>query len=203
MKVVEIFLAGLGVGLSLIVAIGAQNAYVMRQGIRREGVLTVVLICILSDVLLIGLGTAGMGAFIGEHERVLLLVTWAGVAYLVWFAIRAFRSAASPGALRVEDAAPSRGTVSGTTLAMTYLNPQVYLDTVVMLGSIAARYGGARWVFASGAVSASVVWFIGLGAAAAALAGPLGKPRTWRIIDVGVGAIVLLVAVRMAVSGMG
>ncbi len=194
-------MAGLGVGLSLIVAIGAQNAYVLRQGIRREGILIVVGICILSDVFLIGLGTAGMGALITAHESLMLLVTWAGAAYLIWFAVRSFRSAMRPGALRVEDA-PSRGAVSTTTLSITYLNPQVYLDTVVMVGSVAARYGSGRWVFASGAVSASVLWFVALGGAAAALAGPLSSRRTWRVIDVVVGIVVTVIALRLVALGL-
>lgn len=199
----ETYLAGMGVGLSLIVAIGAQNAYVLRQGMRRDRILTVVLICIASDALLITVGTAGLGSLLDGHERVLAVVTWLGAAYLLWFAVRSFKAARSPGALQVDGGETRRGSVAGTTLAITYLNPHVYLDTVVMLGGIAARYGAARWTFATGAFSASLLWFVGLAAGAAALAGPLASSRTWRWIDLSVGVIVLLVAARLVSQALG
>ncbi len=192
-------LAGMLTGLALIVAIGAQNAFVLRQGIRREHALTVVLVCIGADALLIGLGTAGVGALVESHPRALRVVTWVGVAYLVAYGLLSLRRAVSPGALSAT-APASRGSVLLTTLAITFLNPHVYLDTVVMLGSIANGFDERRWVFAAGAAIGSLVWFTGLGLGARRLAGPLGRPRTWQVLDGLIGATMLMIAARLAVA---
>ncbi len=190
-------LAGMLTGLALIVAIGAQNAFVLRQGVRREHVLPVVLVCIGADALLIGLGTAGVGALVESHPRALQVVTWVGVAYLVGYGLLSLRRAFSPGALAA--AAPaSRGSVVLTTLAITFLNPHVYLDTVVMLGSVANGFGESRWAFATGAATGSLVWFTGLGLGATRLAGPLGHPRTWQVLDGLIGVTMLGIAARLA-----
>lgn len=190
-------LAGLFAGLSLIIAIGAQNAWVLRQGIRREHVGTVVALCALSDVLLITAGTLGVGALVTTFPVVLVVLKWGGVAYLLWFAFTSFRSAVRPRALT--DAAPrSAGSVAATTLALTFLNPHVYLDTVVLLGSLANQHGPDRWVFAGGAMVGSVVWFTGLGFGARALARPLAKPGVWRAIDTVIGVVMVGIAFTLA-----
>lgn len=192
-----VFLTGLGTGLGLIVAIGAQNAYVIRQGLRREHVGVVVAICLVADVLLIAAGTLGVGSLVRQAPWVLEALRWGGVAYLAWFGIRAFLAALRPGALDEEGARP-RGSVATTAAALTFLNPHVYLDTVLMVGSLANQFDGARWVFATGAMCASSLWFPCLGFGARRLAGPLARPATWRLIDVGVGVVMLGVAARLA-----
>lgn len=193
------FLPGLLAGLSLIIAIGAQNAFVLRQGLRREHVGAVVAICIAADVVLIAAGTAGIGVLVERFPAVLTGLRWAGAAYLVWFAIGSFRSAARPGAL-ASAGARSRKSVATTTLALTFLNPHVYLDTVVMLGSLANQQGSERWVFAAGAMLASALWFSGLGFGAHKLAGPLGKPATWRVLDAVIGVVMLALAAYLALG---
>src|SRR5699024_5452124 len=139
---------GMLTGLALIVAIGAQNAFVMRQGLRREHLLAVVLICIAADAALILLGTAGVGVVVSAHPGLVRVVTWAGTAYLVGYGLLSLRRAARPGGLSVDNAPASRGSVVLTALALTFLNPHVYLDTVLMLGSIANGFGEQRWAFA-------------------------------------------------------
>lgn len=195
------YLTGLVTGLSLIVAIGAQNAYVLRQGLRREHVGEVVLICAVSDLLLIAAGTLGIGTLVRYVPWLLVALTWGGVAYLVWFAYRSFRSARHPAALASSEGA-GRASVVATALALTYLNPHVYLDTVVMLGTLATQQDAGRWVFAAGAGTGSVAWFAALGFGARALSGPLGKPRTWQVVDVLVGLTMLAVAARLALEAL-
>ncbi len=211
------FFSGLGLGLSLIVAIGAQNVYVLRQGIRREHVALVVIICALSDAVLIIAGVAGLGFIV---ERAPWLVTAArvlGAAFLLGYAALAARRAwrgeesldigdeqrtagarrdASPSTLRTTRVATSATSVALTVLALTWLNPHVYLDTVLMLGSIAATHGADRWWFAGGAVLASGLWFTALGFGARFLARRLDSQRSWRILD----AIIAVVMSTIAVS---
>lgn len=189
-------LAGALTGLTLIVAIGAQNAFVLRQGIRREHLLPVLLICITADALLIGLGTAGVGAVVSDHPDLVRVVTWAGAAYLVGYGLLALRRAGRPEGLEAT-AVASRGSVVLTTLAITFLNPHVYLDTVLMLGSIANGFGEARWTFATGAMVGSAIWFTGLGLGARALAEPLSRPGTWRALDGIIGVTMIGLAVRL------
>ncbi|HRO31300.1 LysE/ArgO family amino acid transporter [Citricoccus sp.] len=189
--------AGLMTGLALIVAIGAQNAFVLRQGIRREHVGVVVALCMVSDAVLILGGTAGIGAVVSRFPWALDVLRWGGAAYLTWWAVRSFISALKPSSLTAE-APRSRGSVIATTLALTYLNPHVYLDTVVLLGSLANQHGPeARWVFAIGAVVGSVAWFSALGYGARALSGPLNSPRTWRVVDVVIGVVMLALAINL------
>lgn len=194
-----IWATGLFTGLALIIAIGAQNAFVLRQGIRREHVGSVVAICIASDALLILGGTAGIGALVSRFPEVLTVLRWGGAAYLVWFAVRSFQAALKPAALTAE-APRTRGSVITTTLALTYLNPHVYLDTVVLLGSLANQHDGARWVFAAGAVVGSVAWFTALGYSARALSGALSNPRTWRVVDIVIGVVMLALAVKLVLG---
>jgi len=183
-------------GLALIVAIGAQNAFVLRQGIRREHVGVVVLLCMVCDAVLILAGTAGIGTLVTRAPVVLDVLRWGGAAYLLWWAVRSFASALRPAALTAEEPR-SRGSVVATTLALTLLNPHVYLDTVVLLGTLANEQGDARWVFAAGAVTGSVVWFGALGYGARALSGVLASPRTWRVVDAVVGVVMLTLAISL------
>ncbi len=192
-------LAGFLTGLSLIVAIGAQNAFVLRQGIRVEHVGVVVAICALSDLALIAAGTLGIGVIVTAVPWALVALKWLGAAYLSWFAVGSFRSALHAQGLQ-ESAARSRGSIVTTTLALTFLNPHVYLDTVVMLGNLANQQGAQRWAFASGAGLASIVWFSGLGFGARAFAGPLAKPAVWRVIDVAIGVVMMVLAVVLVAS---
>ncbi|GAA1156302.1 LysE/ArgO family amino acid transporter [Ornithinicoccus hortensis] len=187
---------GFATGLSLIVAIGAQNAFVLRQGLRREHLGVVIAVCAVADFLLIGLGTAGVGALVASHPRLLTAITWAGAAYLLWFAARSARSALHPVGL-TPDRPTSRGSVLGTALALTFLNPHVYLDTVLMLGTLASAQGDARWVFAGGAMAASLLWFPALGLGARALARPLASPTTWRVVDGLVAVVMVALAARL------
>ncbi|WP_344122517.1 LysE/ArgO family amino acid transporter [Kocuria aegyptia] len=188
---------GLMSGLALIVALGAQNAFVLRQGIRREHVGVVVALCAVSDAVLILGGTAGIGALVSRFPEALDVLRWGGAAYLTWWAVRSFVSALRPSSLTAE-APRSRGSVIATTLALTYLNPHVYLDTVVLLGSLANQHGpDARWIFAGGAVLGSVVWFSALGYGARALSGVLSSPRTWRVVDLVIGVVMLALAVSL------
>ncbi|MGQ4443423.1 LysE/ArgO family amino acid transporter, partial [Streptomyces violaceoruber] len=157
--------AGFGTGLSLIVAIGAQNAFVLRQGVRRDAVLAVVGICALSDAVLIALGVGGVGAVVVAWPGALTAVGWIGGAFLLCYGALAARRVFRPsGALRADGAAAgSRRRAVLTCLALTWLNPHVYLDTVFLLGSVAADRGPLRWTFGLGAAAASLVWFAALG----------------------------------------
>ena len=194
------YVTGVLTGLGLIVAIGAQNAYVLRQGIHRQHVAIVVAICALSDALLIILGVAGVGALIADHPTALNIMKWLGAAYLVWFAITSFRSALKPQALELSGPVKRSGVIA-TTLALTYLNPHVYLDTVLMLGNIANQHGAdGRWWFAGGAVTGSIVWFSALGFGARAVAPLMSKPSVWRVLDVIIGCMMLLIAVLLVRS---
>ncbi|HWU33048.1 MAG TPA: LysE/ArgO family amino acid transporter, partial [Marmoricola sp.] len=159
-------LAGFATMLSLIVAIGAQNAYVLRQGILRSHVGVIVIICAASDVILIFAGVSGIGAIVGRSGVLLEAVRWFGVAFLLWYAIAALRRASHAEALSVAEGTPeSRGRVIGRAVALTWLNPHVYLDTVLLIGSIAATHDGSggRWWFGVGAGIGSVLWFNLLG----------------------------------------
>ncbi len=243
--------AGLGLGLSLIAAIGAQNLFVLRQGIRREHVFTVAAICSLSDLALIFVGVSGIGAVLQAVPWLVDVIRWAGAAFLVVYGLLAARRALRPSGealvagqaqsssagrggaerrletahslpantgsrdapsslLDQRDDAPSslldrrgnattsvlvrRGVTATvlTALALTWLNPHVYLDTVFLLGSVANTHGDARWVFAAGAGAASILWFFGLAYGARLLGGVLGSPRAWRVLD-GVIAVVMIV----------
>jgi L-lysine exporter family protein LysE/ArgO len=246
-------LAGLGLGLGLIVAIGAQNAFVLRQGIRREHVLPVVLICIGSDAVLIVAGVAGAGALFTAVPWLTSAARWGGALFLFGYAVLAARralrrpdqdaeglrvdsnavgqvSAAGKGAerhcpptsgQRASDRAgaatlaiDSRTTtavivsepgrllaVIGTALAFTWLNPHVYLDTFVLLGSVGSSHGQARWAFAAGAILGSTLWFSALGVAARALAPVFARAVAWRVLDGIIAVVMTAVATGLLVGG--
>ncbi|EKX66971.1 amino acid transporter [Streptomyces ipomoeae] len=195
--------AGFGTGLSLIVAIGAQNAFVLRQGIHRDAVLPVVAVCALSDVVLIALGVGGVGALVVAWPEALTAVALAGGGFLLVYGALAARRALRPGgdALRAETGtAGSRRRAVLTCLALTWLNPHVYLDTVFLLGSIAADQGPLRWTFGLGAATASLCWFAGLGFGARLLSRFLSRPRAWRVLD-GLVAVTMLGIGGMLIAG--
>jgi L-lysine exporter family protein LysE/ArgO len=203
------FLAGLGLGLSLIVAIGAQNAFVLRQGIRREHVLAVVVICALSDAVLILAGVAGLGFLIERMPWLVVIAQWLGAAFLLTYGLLAARRALRGTDLGLSAGAPERARSGGrlvpvvlTVLALTWLNPHVYLDTVLMLGSIAATHGDDRLVFAAGAVVASIVWFTALGYGARYLGRWLNTARAWRILDGVIAVIMIALAVSLVVQAV-
>ncbi|MEU1708886.1 LysE/ArgO family amino acid transporter [Streptomyces sp. NPDC005706] len=185
--------AGFGTGLSLIVAIGAQNAFVLRQGVRRNAVLAVVGICALSDALLIALGVGGVGAVVVAWPGAVRAVGIVGGAFLLCYGALAARRVLRPGdGLRAEgEAAGSRRRAVLTCLAMTWLNPHVYLDTVFLLGSLAADRGPLRWTFGLGAALASLCWFAALGFGARLLGRLLARPTAWRVLD-GLVAVTML-----------
>ncbi|WMD06641.1 LysE/ArgO family amino acid transporter [Streptomyces sp. FXY-T5] len=195
--------AGFGTGLSLIVAIGAQNAFVLRQGIRRQAVLAVVAICALSDAALIALGVGGVGAVVVRWPAALTVVGWIGGAFLLVYGALAARRVLRPGgdALRTEgEAAGSVRRAVLTCLAMTWLNPHVYLDTVFLLGSVAADHGELRWTFGLGAVLASLCWFTALGFGARMLGRFLAKPAAWRVLDGLVAATMIVLGAVLIVG---
>ena len=236
-KVLSPLLAGLGLGFSLIIAIGAQNLFVLRQGLRRQHVLTVAAICAASDVVLIALGVSGIGLVLHAVPWLVDVVRWAGAAFLVVYGLLAARRAWRPsgqaldagdagdaaaaatgrgeasiplpepaasaarvrGDVRTASAAPSRTRllpVALTCLALTWLNPHVYLDTVFLLGTVANTHGDARWLFAAGAMVASIVWFFGLAVGARLLGRWLSTPRAWRILD----AVIAVVMIGLGIS---
>ncbi|MGW2613630.1 LysE/ArgO family amino acid transporter [Streptomyces sp. NPDC001500] len=192
--------AGFGTGLSLIVAIGAQNAFVLRQGIRRDAVLAVVGICALSDALLIALGVGGVGAVVVAWPDALTVVGWIGGAFLLGYGLLAARRVFHSGtdALRTDgEAAGSRRRAVLTCLALTWLNPHVYLDTVFLLGSIAADRGSLRWTFGLGAALASLCWFAALGFGGRLLGRFLARPAAWRVLDGLVAATMITLGVLL------
>jgi L-lysine exporter family protein LysE/ArgO len=198
--VIASLLAGFGASIGLIVAIGSQNAFVLRQGLRREHVLPVVLTCAASDALLIAAGVAGLGPAVAGRPVVLEVIRWSGAAFLLAYAILAVRRMLRPSSLDVAGGAGAglRATLL-TCLAFTYLNPHVYLDTVLLLGGLASREEH-QWWFAAGAALASAVWFTGLGSAARQLAPKLARPGTWRVLDGLVAATMTVIAIRLVVS---
>jgi L-lysine exporter family protein LysE/ArgO len=195
-------LAGLLTGLSLIIAIGAQNAYVLRQGLRRSFVGPVVAICAVSDFTLIIAGVSGVGVVVRHAGWALTAVRWLGVAFLVYYGLSSAWRARRPSALSPTGGVPDgRGTVLRRVLALTWLNPHVYLDTVVLLGSIANTHGGSgRWWFAVGACVASTLWFTGLGFGARLSAGLLSTPRAWQVLDLLIAATMIGIAVKLALG---
>ena len=191
-------LIGFATGLTLIVAIGAQNAFILRQGIRREHVLPVVAICTVSDMALMAAGVAGFGALVTAHPQVVTLARFGGAAFLIVYGMLAARRAWRPSGLTPSEAGPSRlAGVVLTCLAFTFLNPHVYLDTVVLIGALSNEHRDGRWLFGVGAAVASAVWFTTLGFGAGRLRGLFARPTAWRILDglIAVTMIALGVAV--------
>lgn len=232
-----VLLTGFFACLAIIVAIGPQSAYLLRQGLRRDRVMLAVLCCLVGDALLLTAGTAGVAVVLEHAPWLLDVLRWAGVAYLTWFAYRSFRSAFAAGkSQKTDDDAgtvhvlmtsqiptvdPAGGaaqstatrqkvhvtgvskvsTVASTALALSIVNPHAWVDSLVVLGTMANSFADQRWFFAAGAFLACIVWHTALAGGGSALAAWLNRPRTWQLIDLSMGAIMLLVAALLAVSG--
>ncbi len=195
-------LAGFALGGGLIVAIGAQNAFVIRQGVLNQHVFWVCLFCAFSDAILIWAGTFGLGILLQQMPLLMPIMTYGGAAFLFWYGIKAFRRALNPQSLN-KDAKSTTNLWMALTLcaAFTWLNPHVYLDTVVLVGSIAnARPQGEQAAFATGATLASLLWFFAIGYGAKALREPLSKPNVWRAIDVAIAMIMFWLAIKLLIS---
>jgi L-lysine exporter family protein LysE/ArgO len=190
--------AGFLIGGSLIIAIGAQNAFVLRLGLLRHHVFAVALFCAISDATLIVLGVAGFGEAVRSAPALLEAVRWGGAAFLVWYGVSAFRRALAPGALEAASAegAPLRA-VLAQCAAFTWINPHVYLDTVVLVGGLSTTFGEYRWWYTLGAATASFVWFFGLAYCARLLAPVFKRPAAWKALDIGIGCMMWLLAVKI------
>lgn len=196
-------LSGFGLGISLIAAIGAQNAFVLRQGLKGEHVALVVAICALSDAALIAAGVAGAGALSGESAWIGQALRWGGVAFLTLYGLRALRAAARGGqsglVAQVEAGRAPAGAVAAQCLAFTFLNPHVYLDTVALVGAVSAR-AASPWSFGAGAMAASLVFFSALGFGARLLRPIFATPAAWRLLDLLVGVVMLALAAGLALG---
>ena len=192
-------LSGFALGFSLILAIGAQNAFILRQGIRGEHVGPVVLVCIVSDGLLILAGVAGFGALSEAVPVFETVMRWGGAAFLLGYGALAFWKAWTGDDALSADGGPVQSLKAAivTVLALTWFNPHVYLDTVVLLGSVSVQFGEARWVFGLGAAAASTTFFLALGYGARALQPLFARPGAWRLLDACVGALMWTLAVYL------
>ena len=197
-------LAGFLSSIVLILAIGAQNSFVLRQGIRREHLLPIVLICALSDALLIGAGIAGLGALIQANPLMLSVARYGGAAFLLVYGALAAQRAWHGEQLTIESNGPvPLATAIATCLGFTFLNPHVYLDTVVLLGALANQHGEhGRWAFGAGAAAASLVWFFALAYGARLLAPMFTKPLAWRVLDTLIALVMLALSFSL-LSGEG
>ena len=197
----QAILPGLLTGLSLIVAIGAQNAFVLRQGLLRKHVFVIVLICALSDALLIALGVLGLGSLISALPWLLEVIRWVGVTFLVWYGSSSLRRFVKQDSLKAAET--SVGSVKQavlTTLALTFLNPHVYLDTVIFIGGIANSFGDQKWWFVLGSITASFLWFFSLGFGASKASVLVSKPVFWKILDVFIAAVMFSLAITLALA---
>jgi len=197
-------LEGFGLGAGLIIAIGAQNAYVLRQGLRRQHVFAVASLCFLIDCILIALGAGGFASLLHALPKLPSIAAWGGALFLAGYSLRAFAAALHPGSLKADGTAPGGAGLKAalvTALALSLLNPHVYLDTVVLLGGLAAQYPGAeRLAFALGAMAASGLWFYGLGYGARQLAPLFARPAAWRLLDAFVGCVMAALAISLVVG---
>ena len=197
-------LEGFGLGAGLIIAIGAQNAYVLRQGLRRQHVFAVAAVCFSIDCALIALGAGGFASLLRVVPQLQEIAAWAGAAFLALYSLRAFAAASHPGVLKAESGAEDGDTLStvvATALALSLLNPHVYLDTVILLGGLASLYPQAeRLAFALGAIAASGLWFYGLGYGAQKLAPLFANPKAWRLLDVFVGCVMAALAASLVIG---
>lgn len=198
---------GLGTGLALIVAIGAQNAFVLRQGIRGEHIGAVVAVCAISDAVLIAAGVLGTGALLAAAPAAVVVLRYVGAAFLVTYGVMAARRILRPQALVSAEPGPSGAGRTGlasalaTVMALTWLNPHVYLDTVLLLGSVANAQGpGLQWWFGAGAMLGSILWFCSLGFGAKLLRGFFARPASWRILDGGIAVTMVGLGVGLALG---
>jgi L-lysine exporter family protein LysE/ArgO len=197
-------LPGLLTGLSLIAAIGAQNAFVIRQGLTRRFVFEVALVSSVLDATLILLGVAGLGVLISSVPILFEVIRWFGVAYLVWFGIGSIRRAINPETMSLDgDTAATRRTIVLSTVTFSLLNPHVYLDTVVFLGSVANQFADSRWWFALGACLASFVWFFSIAYGARSLARYVTSVRFWQVLDSFIALTMFTIAGILAFAPLG
>jgi L-lysine exporter family protein LysE/ArgO len=197
---ISAFTTGFALSATLIMAIGAQNAFVLRQGLRREHVLIIVAFCALADLLLIGAGVAGVARVLGEAPRLTLALTVAGTLFLVWYGVRALARARRASSMSVEEGTSriSLRNAVAQAAGFTFLNPHVYLDTVLLMGSIGARQpADLRLWFVGGAAAASGAWFTTLGFGARLLRPAFRTPRAWQFLDTLVGLTMLVLAVSL------
>jgi L-lysine exporter family protein LysE/ArgO len=193
---------GFATGAGLIIAIGAQNAYVLRMGLLRAHVFIVCLICALADAALIIPGVAGLGALVEANPALLTLIRFGGAAFLIAYGLFALRRMLHPEGLEVADRKPpSLRTAVGTVLAFTFLNPHVYLDIVVLMGGLSASFGDHRWWFALGGIIASFTWFFSLGYGARLLEPVFRKPMSWRILDGFIAVVMFTIAATLLFGG--
>lgn len=198
-SVVIALISGFLASLSLIVAIGAQNAYVIKQGLLRSHVTFVVLFCSVVDAFFIVLGVGGLGTFVQSQPKALEYIRWFGVAYLTWFGIKSVRAAFSTQSLAVATSDnQSAGKVLLSLITFTFLNPHVYLDTLILLGSIANQFSTHRWLFALGASTASILWFTTIGFGARAASKYMTRPIFWKILDSAIAVIMFTIAITLA-----
>lgn len=199
------FIRGFALSAGLIVAIGAQNMFVLRQGLKREHVLPIVLFCALADATLIVAGVSGLGAFLALVPGLSLVLSLGGAAFLAWYGVSALRRAANPEALALADQPGiSLGAALAGTAAFTFLNPHVYIDTVMLMGAVGASLPPAeRPLFMAGAALASLSWFSALGFGARFLAPLFARPTAWRVLDIAIGAVMLLLAASLLVGAAG
>lgn len=197
------FLSGFFLALSLILAIGAQNAFVLRQGIRGEHVLLTVVTCCISEFFLVSLGVAGFGALIIAAPWITQVILYIGAAFVFVYGAMSFKSAlTSTEALNIDgQAAKSWQAVLTTTLALTWLNPHAYLDTTMLIGSLSAQYGAFRWHFGIGAVLGASLFFFVLGYGARLLRPLFEQPMAWRVLDVIVGLTMWVIAASLLIYG--
>lgn len=199
------YVNGLGLGASLIMAIGAQNAHVLRMGIRRQHVVLTVIACVIIDIILIALGVAGAGAVIQDSPTLLLVARWGGAAFLLWYGLRSWKSLLTPKSLQLgpEAVSPDARQALASVVALSLLNPHVYLDTVVLLGSVGGSYADSRQRlgFSFGAMTASVLWFTALGFGAVQLSGVFQRPGVWKCIEALTGATMIALAVSLLMGG--
>jgi L-lysine exporter family protein LysE/ArgO len=197
----QVFLQGLGMGASLIMPIGAQNAHVIRTGVSGRHVGLTVASCVIVDIALIALGMAGLGQLVESSSWLLAAARYGGAAFLRWYGVRCWTSAVrGAGARPAADAqqAPTARRALAAVLAMSLLNPHVYLDTVVLLGAVGSSLAaGHRGAFAAGAMTASLLWFCALGLVAQRCAFVLGRPMVWRAIEAFTGATMLVLAILL------
>jgi len=193
------FWTGMATGLALIVAIGSQNAFVLRSGLKRQHVLPIVAFCAVSDALLIAAGVGGAGALLRGNDWLMQVTRYGGALFLASYGLLAARRAWHGGHLNVQgDAAPSLAAALAACFAFTYLNPHVYLDTMVLLGAVANQRGDAgRWWFAAGAMAGSVLWFSALGFGARLLVPWFEKDSAWRVLDSIIAVVMLALALSL------
>lgn len=198
---ISTYLYGMSVSLSLIVAIGAQNAFVLKQGLKRQFVFIVCLICALSDAVLISAGVFGFGKVISQFPQVITFAKYAGAVFLLWYGAKSFYSAITQTQSLVAqgDDVASLKQVVALCVAFTWLNPHVYLDTVILLGTIASQFAD-KVAFAMGAISASFLFFFSLGYGARLLQPLFAKPIAWKILDAIIGVVMWAIAVSLIVD---